>query len=217
MGRKPLVKVCKHLNQEEITRLLTEINNCKKDYRDFFLLALHTGEPAQLIAYMPWLEIDLKTGSWTRHTFKGKYISSVMLSSQAMEVLNERLSANKDGCPYVFGNKHTDCLVENYNREWANLRAKANLKDFNLSDFADNIEHWRKSGCLFPLEKGNKDNLSPSESERIVKLISSIDQPYQDFFMEKFHGLTPSVQLEKVRWAWRWNRIIHQAALWAKG
>jgi integrase len=122
--------------------LLAEPN---KTLRDFFLVALLTGQRRADIQSMAWADINLDLGLWRIPDGKGGEPVVVPLVQPALRILETRQEASGD-CRWVFpGRGKTGHIVEP-KAAWRRILDRAGLEDLRIHDLRRSLGSWLTMG-----------------------------------------------------------------------
>ena len=127
----------RYLSREEITRLLTELKNCKSDaVPDVIEFLILTGARKGEAMHMKWVDVDFERKIWTVPLSKSGKPRYIPLSGAAMAVLERRNGNESD---YVFPNQKTGRPISGFHNTWDRIRIKAGIPDVRIHDLRHNF------------------------------------------------------------------------------
>lgn len=153
--RNPAYKIPKYQSQErtrfllpaELPAFFESLFTFRERIQDFFMLCIATGARRSNVMSMRWDELDLNAQTWTipREKSKNKKAMLIPLVSQAVEILDRRLSDAGDN-PWVFPSSasKTGHYVEPKDA-WKRICNKAELKDLTIHDLRRTLASWQGS------------------------------------------------------------------------
>ncbi len=110
--------------------------------RDFFMMALLTGQRRSNVMAMRWDELDSERGLWRIADTKNNEPMTVPLSAQALEILARRRDG-ADGSEWVFpGSGKTGHLVEP-KKAWRRILDRAGLENLRIHDLRRTLGSWQ--------------------------------------------------------------------------
>jgi integrase len=134
----------RHLAEAEFECLLHAIATEPPIWRDYFLLALLTGQRRDNLCRMAWDEIDLRHGVWHIPAAKSKNgrANSVPLTILAAGLL-ERRRTEVSG-PWVFPSPHgsADGCIREPRKPWLRVLKRAGIEDLRIHDLRRSVGSW---------------------------------------------------------------------------
>lgn len=109
--------------------------------RDFFKLALFTGQRRSNVLAMRWSDINLDRGLWTiPRTKTGRH--EVPLTSEAIDVLQRRQRFKGD-CEFVFPGRHGREHLRDPMRQWREILKRAGIENLRIHDLRRSLGSWQ--------------------------------------------------------------------------
>jgi integrase len=130
------------LQPDELPRFFAAVQSSR--LRDFFLLALFTGARKSNIQSMKWEDVNLREAVWIIPKTKNGESQRVALSTEAVQILQERKQQKIVNAVWVFpGAGKTGHLVEP-KRAWQALMKDAGLEeDLRIHDLRRTLGSWQ--------------------------------------------------------------------------
>lgn len=145
--------------------------------RDFFKVALFTGQRRSNIAKMRWENVDLSNGMWTLPSTKtGKH--AVPLVGPAVEILAERLQTANEDCPFVFPGRHGVDHLRDPTKQWREIKERAGITDLRIHDLRRSLGSWQAIGGASLQVIGKTLGHTRPETTQIYSRLS--DAPVRD-------------------------------------
>ena len=132
----------RYLTDEETERFLLAVEN--NPYRDFFLLALLTGQRRSNVQAMRWVDIDLDCGRWRldRTETKNRQTHFVDLPPEAVEILKTRKAEKIVNAVWVFPADSKSGHLEEPRKAWERLLREADIENLRLHDLRHTLASW---------------------------------------------------------------------------
>jgi len=114
-------------------------------WRDFIFMLLFTGQRRNNVGQMQWKDIDMTRGLWCVAGEKMKNGSPlvVVLSTQAMEILNSRITAPDKRENWVFPSVRGSGPVVDPTKAWERIQKRSGLVDVQMHDLRRTLGSWQ--------------------------------------------------------------------------
>jgi len=125
------------LQRAELPRLIDAIDaEPDATMKDFFLLALYTGQRRSNVLSMRWADIDLENRLWVvpSDSSKSHQPIDVPLTPPAMEILKRRREAADEDAAFVLPSYGKHGHLTEPKEAWKRICERAKLKDFHIHD-----------------------------------------------------------------------------------
>ncbi len=135
------------LQGDELPRFFQALADEQNDtMRDYFLLSLLTGARRANVLAMQWSDVNLDRAEWRIKETKNGTPQTVTLSSEAVDLLRNRKSAEPD--KFVFpGTGKTGHLMEP-KKGWRRILERAGIEDLRIHDLRRTLGSWQaKTGA----------------------------------------------------------------------
>lgn len=134
-----LVSRDRFLSRDELDLFFEALSEERPVFRDFFKLALYTGARKSNLLSMRWADVDFDLKRWRipETQTKNKDVNIVLLSSQALYVLNERFEARKKSgifSEFVFPGDNAETYLKDPKRSFQRIRARMGVSDIRIHD-----------------------------------------------------------------------------------
>ena len=118
--------------------------------RDFFKLALFTGQRRSNVLSMRWADVNLERALWTiPQTKTGRH--EVPLTAEALTVLNRR-HAGRGDAEFVFPAHHGGGHLKDPMRQWRSILKAAGIGNLRIHDLRRTMGSWQtKTGASRPI------------------------------------------------------------------
>jgi integrase len=134
----------RYLKETELQAFLLAVAAEPPTWRDYFLLALLTGQRRENLSRMRWEEIDLASGVWNipAAKSKSKHATMVPLTDLAMGLLQRRRAeiAGEWVFPSYVGSK--DGCVREPRKPWLRILKRAGIPDLRVHDLRRSVGTW---------------------------------------------------------------------------
>ena len=117
-------------------------------WRDLLFVLLFTGQRKRNVCQMRWEELDLTRGLWfvAGETMKNGSPLVVVLSTNALAILNERSSASDKHADWVFPSERGTGAVVDPKKAWERIRERSGLADVRMHDLRRTLGSWQALG-----------------------------------------------------------------------
>jgi integrase len=114
-------------------------------WRDFLFVLLFTGQRKRNVCQMQWKDVDLSRGLWyvAGETVKNGDPLVVVLSTNALAILNERFNASDRNAEWVFPSERTSGSVVDAKKAWERVRERSGLTDVRMHDLRRTLGSWQ--------------------------------------------------------------------------
>jgi integrase len=121
--------------------------------RDFFKMALFTGQRRMNVQAMLWEDISFQSETWVLPKTKGGK-HSVPLIGPAMEILRRRKADAGDN-KYVFPGRHGFGHLTDPRRGWESIKKRAGIENLRIHDLRRSMGSWQAiTGSSLPVIGG---------------------------------------------------------------
>jgi integrase len=135
------------LYNKEMKRLDAALDAEGQPWRDFFMLALLTGQRKGNIQSMRWSDIHLQDATWHNGTTKNGLPVRVPLVQEAVRILRERRKRTANPGEWVFPmRKDPGRHIEDADHAWSRIREAAKLPDVRIHDLRRTAGSWATQG-----------------------------------------------------------------------
>jgi integrase len=132
------------LTDAEFERFLRAVASEAPTWRDYFLLALLTGQRRENLCRMQWNEIDFRHGVWNIPSTKSKNrrATTVPLTQLAIGLLERRREETPD--PWVFPSPlgSADGCIREPRKPWLRILDRAGISDLRVHDLRRSVGTW---------------------------------------------------------------------------
>ena len=117
-------------------------------WRDLLFVLLFTGQRKRNVCQMRWEKLDLSRGLWfvAGETMKNGSPLVVVLSTNALAILNERFSAPDKNADWVFPSERGAGAVVDPKKAWERIRERSGLEDVRMHDLRRTLGSWQALG-----------------------------------------------------------------------
>ena len=119
-------------------------------WRDLIFMLLFTGQRRQNVCKMQWKDLDLEHGLWhvAGEQMKNGSPLVVVLSTNAISILNERSTASDKHTDWVFpsGSVRGSGCVSSPTPAWDRIRERSGLTDVRIHDLRRTLGSWQALG-----------------------------------------------------------------------
>jgi len=117
-------------------------------WRDLLFVLLFTGQRKRNVCQMRWEELDLTRGLWyvAGETMKNGSPLVVVLSTNALAILNERSNASDKHADWVFPSERGAGAVVDPKMAWERIRERSGLTDVRMHDLRRTLGSWQALG-----------------------------------------------------------------------
>ena len=114
-------------------------------WRDLLFVLLFTGQRKRNVCRMQWKDLDLNRGLWyvAGETLKNGSPLVVVLSTNALAILNERSAAPNKHAEWVFPSERGTGSVVDAKKAWERVRERSGLKDVRMHDLRRTLGSWQ--------------------------------------------------------------------------
>ena len=133
------------LMPDELKRFHEAVMKEEPLWRDFIFMLLFTGQRRNNVGRMQWKDIDMTRGLWYVAGEKMKNGSPlvVVLSTQAMEILNTRITAPDKRENWVFPSVRGNGPVADPTKAWKRIQERSGLADVQMHDLRRTLGSWQ--------------------------------------------------------------------------
>ena len=117
-------------------------------WRDLLFVLLFTGQRKRNVCQMRWEELDLSRGLWyvAGETMKNGSPLVVVLSTNALAILNERFNASDKNADWAFPSERGTGSVVDPKKAWERIRERSGLADVRMHDLRRTLGSWQALG-----------------------------------------------------------------------
>jgi integrase len=144
------------LMPDELKRFRDAVMEETPLYRDLIFMLLFTGQRRQNVCKMQWKDLDLVRGLWhvAGEQLKNGSPLVVVLSTNALAILNERAGASDKHADWVFpttSGRGIGC-VSTPTPAWDRIRERSGLTDIRIHDLRRTLGSWQAlAGASLPI------------------------------------------------------------------
>jgi len=141
--------------------------------RDYFLLSLLTGARRANILAMQWKDVNLKRGEWRIKETNNGTPQTVTLSSEALNILRNRIRNRKPSEPTTFvfpGDGRSGHLIEP-KKGWQRILERAGIDNLRIHDLRRTLGSWQaKTGASLSIIGKTLNHKNPSTTATYARL-----------------------------------------------
>jgi integrase len=135
------------LMPDELKKFYAAVMEEEPLYRDLIFMLLFTGQRKQNVFKMQWKDLDLERGLWhvAGEQLKNGSPLVVVLSTNALAILNERTGASDKHADWVFpttSGRGIGC-VSSATHAWDRVRERSGLTDVRIHDLRRTLGSWQ--------------------------------------------------------------------------
>jgi integrase len=132
------------LKEDELIRFLRAVAAEPPTWRDFFLVALLTGQRRENLCRMRWEEIDLDSATWVIPATKAKSKRSTLIPLTPLAVGLLRRRRDEVCGDWVFPSDvgSTDGCVREPRKPWIRVLRRAEISDLRVHDLRRSVGSW---------------------------------------------------------------------------
>ncbi|MBX9786395.1 MAG: site-specific integrase [Alphaproteobacteria bacterium] len=160
------------LNDEEVQRLLTSLNNYhNQNVANAIRLLVLMGSRKTEVLSAKWDQIDLKRGTWTKraHSTKQRKMEYLPVSSPVLEILT-KMKTHADS-PFLFPGKVPDQPLKDPKKAWNTIRNQAGAPDVHIHDLRHTFaSHLVSSGVSLSIVGKLLGHTQASTTQRYAHL-----------------------------------------------
>lgn len=131
----------------EAKRLYAALEVEGQPWRDFFMLALLTGQRKGNIQTMRWADIHIEDATWHNGKTKNGQPNRVPLVQDAIKILQERKKRTATIGEWVFPmRKDPSRHIEDADQAWSRIREAAKITDVRIHDLRRTAGSWATQG-----------------------------------------------------------------------
>ncbi len=114
-------------------------------WRDLIFMLLFTGQRKKNVCRMQWKDLDFERGLWyvAGEQLKNGSPLVVVLSTQAVEILNDRIASPSKHETWVFPSERGTGPVVDPKKAWERIRARSGLTDVRMHDLRRTLGSWQ--------------------------------------------------------------------------
>ncbi|MFB3080545.1 MAG: tyrosine-type recombinase/integrase [Nitrosomonadaceae bacterium] len=141
--------------------------------RDYFLLSLLTGARRANVLAMQWKDVNLKRGEWRIKETNNGTPQTVTLSSEALNILRNRIRNRKPSEPTTFvfpGDGRSGHLIEP-KKGWQRILERAGIDNLRIHDLRRTLGSWQaKTGASLSIIGKSLNHKNPSTTAIYARL-----------------------------------------------
>ncbi|MGL6196640.1 MAG: tyrosine-type recombinase/integrase [Thermoguttaceae bacterium] len=133
------------LMQDELKKFHDAVMEESPLWRDLIFMLLFTGQRKKNVCQMQWKDLDLDRGLWhvAGEQMKNGLPLTVVLSTQAKEILNERNDAPSKHSDWVFPSERGKGSIADPKKAWERVRKRSGLTDVRMHDLRRTLRSWQ--------------------------------------------------------------------------
>ena len=180
------------LNDEEVQRLLTSLNNYhNQNVANAIRLLVLMGSRKTEVLSAKWDQIDLERGTWTQraHSTKQRKMEYLPVSSPVLEILT-KMKTHADS-PFLFPGKVPGQPLKDPKKAWNTIRNKAGVFDVHIHDLRHTFaSHLVSSGVSLSIVGKLLGHTQASTTQRYAHLAVAPLREAAELFGNKLKELT---------------------------
>ena len=136
------------LMQDELKLFYEAVMQEPPLWRDLIFMLLLTGQRRNNVCRMQWKDLDLNRGLWfvAGETLKNGSPLVVVLTTQAMAILNQRLTSADKSEDWVFPSERSQGHVVDPTKAWKRIQKRSGLIDVQMHDLRRTLGSWQALG-----------------------------------------------------------------------
>jgi integrase len=133
------------LMPDELKKFYEAVMEEEPLWRDLLFMLLLTGQRKRNVCKMQWKDLDLTRGLWyvAGEQLKNGAPLVVVLSTQAVEILNMRLASPAKHADWVFPSERGIGSVVDPKKAWERVRERSGLTDVRMHDLRRTLGSWQ--------------------------------------------------------------------------
>lgn len=179
------------LNDEEVQRLLTSLNNYhNQNVANAIRLLVLMGSRKTEVLSAKWDQIDLERGTWTKqaHSTKQRKMEYLPISSLVLEIL-KKMKVQADS-PFLFPGKLSNQPLKDPKKAWSTIRKQAGVSDVRIHDLRHTFaSHLVSSGVSLSIVGKLLGHTQASTTQRYAHLADAPLREAAELFGEKVREL----------------------------
>lgn len=160
------------LQADELPRFFEALASESNDaIRDYILLSLLTGARRTNVLSMRWEDIRFESAEWRIPNTKNKTSQIVTLTSEAVEILQQRKNKLKENKLYVFPGSGKKGYLAEPKKGWKRILENAKIKNFRLHDLRRTLGSWQaRTGASLTIIGKSLNHKSPISTAIYARL-----------------------------------------------